>query len=84
MEEELKVAYVTTAERIGIRKGREEGMREGVQLGEIALLLRQLQYKFKAIPETYHQKLNEANVDTLLKWGERVLDSQKLEEVFED
>ena len=36
-EEEQKMPYITTAERIGIEKGREEGREEGKLIGEILL-----------------------------------------------
>jgi len=72
IEEELHVAYVTTAERIGIQKG--EGM----------LLLQLLKHKFKVVPEDYSKKIQEASVETILKWGKRVLDTHILEEVFMD
>lgn len=36
-EEEHKMPYITTAERIGIEKGREEGREEGKLIGEIVL-----------------------------------------------
>ena len=32
-EEERKMQYITTAERIGIKKGKEEGIKEGIQQG---------------------------------------------------
>ena len=84
IEEELRMPYITTAERIGIQKGLQQGLEQGLQQGESTLLLRQLVYKFKNIPAVYLQKIDQANCEDLLKWGERILDNSSLEKVFED
>jgi hypothetical protein len=84
IEEELNVSYITSAERIGLQKGIEQGILQGRQEGEGALLLRLLQFKFKAIPESYQQKITQADANTLLTWGERVLSVSTLEEIFAD
>ncbi len=79
IEEELHMPYITTAERIGI----EKGLQQGIQQGESALLLRILQCRFKNIPEVYLQKIDQASAEDLLKLAERVLESSSLDEVFE-
>ena len=84
LEEELHVDYVTSFERMGIEKGLQQGIQQGVQQGESALLLRQLQHKFMTIPDTYRQKIEKADSNSLLKWGERVLDVNSLDDVFKD
>jgi hypothetical protein len=76
LEAAQKMAYISTIERFGIKKG--------IQQGEQELLLRQLQWKFHSLPESYCQKLAEADQETLLLWGKRVLDAKKLEDIFED
>ena len=73
--EESHVAYVTSFERISFA--------EGVQSGEGRLLIRLLERKFKTLPEHYKRKIEQASPDNLLEWGDRVLDSQVLEDVFE-
>jgi hypothetical protein len=47
-------------------------------------LLRQLKHKFITIPDTYKDKIEQADPNSLLKWGERVLDVNSLEDVFKD
>lgn len=69
-EEEMKVAYVTSWERYGIKKG------------EANMLLRQLLRKFKIVPDAYCQKIEQADADTLLVWGDRVLDCNSLDDIF--
>ncbi|ACJ18947.1 DUF4351 domain-containing protein [Coxiella burnetii] len=78
--EENNMAYISSIERFGIQKGLQQGRQEG----EYALLLRQLQRKFHGVPADYRQKLEKADVETLLKWGERLIDASTLEEVFHD
>ena len=43
-----------------------------------------LEGKFKNVPDNYLQKINKADAETLVKWGKRVLNSQSLDEVFND
>lgn len=55
---------------------------ELIQQGKSAQLLSQLEYKFKAIPERFKQKINQASPENLLKFGRKLLDAKELEEVF--
>ena len=67
------------------KRGLEKGLlQQGQQEGGYALLLRQLQRKFRGVPMDYWQELEKADADTLLKWGERLLDDNSLEEIFHD
>ena len=63
-------------------KGRQEGRQEGMQAGERTLLLRQLRRRFKILPSAYEKRIEAADAETLLKWGEQVLDAQSLDEIF--
>jgi Domain of unknown function (DUF4351) len=74
IEEDLKVEYVTTFERLGIQKGLHQG--------ESTILLRQLEQKFSVLPDEYRKKIQEADSAVLLEWAVRLLDSQSLEELF--
>lgn len=56
----------------------------GRKQGESSLLLRLLSRKYGIIPTYYRNKIEQADADTLLVWGERVLDALTLEEVFEE
>ena len=79
LDERLRSTVMTLAQRF-----REEGVQQGVQQGEHTLLVKLLRHKFQMVPEKYHQKLSAANSEKLLFWGERILDAQSLEDVFED
>lgn len=84
-ESEMEYEYITSAERIGMEQGVKEGLEKGRQENRQILsnlLIAQLQCKFKNLAEPYLQKLNEADVDTLRQWGERIFMAQTLDEVF--
>ncbi len=69
-------------------RARQQGIERGIELGqaqgEAALLLRQLERKFARLPPKYRTLLGQADAQTLLRWGERILSAQTVEEVFED
>ncbi len=66
----------------GLRKGREEGLQQGLQMGEAALLLRLLEKRFGPLAEEVKAKVQAADAETLLTWGDRVLFAETLDEVF--
>lgn len=79
IEDERKMAYITSIERLGL----ERGMQQGMQQGEAAILNRQLQRKFgEKFTEVHRRRVDKADVDTLLDWSERLLIARSIEEVF--
>lgn len=70
-------------ERKGLEKGLEKGRREGRRDGEAALLIRLLEFKFGALRPEDRSRIDAADAERLLAWGERVLTARSLEEVFE-
>ena len=70
--------YVTSVERIGIKKG----LQQGLQQGEVRVLRRLLTRRFGELPAWTEAKLQEAVPEQLEDWSERVLDAGTLEEVF--
>jgi predicted transposase YdaD len=82
IEEAEHMQYVTTAERIGIQKGRKEGRKEGYKEGEVAMLLRLIARKFGPPPETVRERITHADSETLLAWSDRILTAQTLDEVL--
>ena len=63
-------------------EGRLEGRVEGCVEGEAVMLLRLLDRKFHPLPESARQRIAAADAETLLVWGERVLDASSLDEVW--
>jgi hypothetical protein len=77
-EEQQVMRYVTSVERIGIKKG----LQQGLQQGEVRVLRRQLARRFGELPGWVENLLQEAPVERLELWSERLLDANCLEEVF--
>ena len=50
--------------------------------GEVAVVLRLLERKFRPLPESARQRVAAADAETLLVWAERVLDANSLDEVW--
>ncbi len=76
IEEEKRMNYITTPQRIG--------RQEGIQQGESTILIRLLQRRFHSIPSTYLTQVMQADADTLLLWADRIFDAKTLDEVFAD
>jgi hypothetical protein len=70
-EGERTMQYVSTIERQGIQKGREEGER--------SLILRQLTRRMGELPESLVQQVNTLSVESLEALGEDLLDFRDLE-----
>ena len=66
----------------GREEGHQEGRKEGLVEGEAALLIRLLERKFGALPDTARRRIAGADAETLLAWGERLLDANSLDEVW--
>jgi hypothetical protein len=79
LERKVIMPYVTSAERFGIEKGRQEGRQEG----EAALLKRQLARRFGTLPDAVQVRLTTATIDQLEEWAIKVLDAESLDEVFD-
>jgi predicted transposase/invertase (TIGR01784 family) len=62
--------------------GLKEGIKRGIEKGELNLLVRLLRKRFGELPPWVEQKLNHADTVSLEEWGERVLDAESLEAVF--
>jgi predicted transposase YdaD len=62
---------------------REEGREEGQLEGEALIVTRQLQLKFGTLDEVNKKRIAEADSETLLRWADRVLTTEKLSDVFD-
>ena len=72
--------YVTSAERIGRKKGLEQGLVQG----ETKVIQRQLQYRFGPLPDWVETRLRAADEPQLERWAERLLEARILAEVFDE
>jgi flagellar biosynthesis/type III secretory pathway protein FliH len=64
------------------RQGLQEGRKEGRKEGQTNILLKQIEFKFGELSLKDRQRVQAADSETLLKWGERILTAAKLDEVF--
>jgi Domain of unknown function (DUF4351) len=69
-EEERKVTYVTTGERIGF----EQGMQQGVQQGELTIVLRLLTRRIGRISPDIEAKIRALSLTQVETLGEALLD----------
>lgn len=67
----------------GMAQGLSQGLSQGRQEGEAALLQRLLTRRFGPLPEAAQQRLATADAETLLVWGERVLEARTLDDVWD-
>ena len=77
-EEEKQMRYMSSVERIGMRKGMEKGMEKG-QIKFFNFLLRQ---RFGELPGWVEARLKHAAPEEVETWGIRVLSAGSLEDVF--
>ena len=78
-EEEKRMRYVSSFERIAQKRGLEKGIGQG-QTKLLNMLLRQ---RFGALPDWAQARLRQAERAQLEIWALRVLEAGSLEEVFE-
>ena len=52
--------------------------------GQAAVLLRQLQRRFGDLPAAIEQRVHNAKPELLVRWTDRILDAQSLDDVFGD
>lgn len=87
LERKRRMPYMTSIERIGlergIQKGLQKGLEQGMQRGEATVLLRQLAKRFGPLSEALRTRVNEATLEELEGWSERILDARSLQEVFD-
>lgn len=64
------------------KEGLEEGRKQGQKQGEASLLKRLLKRRFESLPNWIDQRLEQASRQELEGWADRVLDAERLEDVF--
>ncbi|MBS0287116.1 MAG: hypothetical protein JSR17_07460 [Proteobacteria bacterium] len=81
-EEEVGMQYITSAERIGIEKGREDGIRLGREDGGRNLLKVMLQQKFGHLHTEILELLEKANLEQLEKMSQVFIAANSEEELL--
>lgn len=75
-EENQKMPYISSVERFGIKKGRQEKA--------ASMLTRQLQRRFGVVPEWVSERISKAEPPSLEEWSLRFVDAQSLDDIFSD
>ncbi|MBF0134185.1 MAG: cytosolic protein [Magnetococcales bacterium] len=91
-EENQKMPYISSIERIGQQIGKERGekigekrgKKKGIQIGEANILMRLLHHRFGTLPDWADKKIAEAKPSSLEAWSLRFVDAQSLDEIFAD
>ena len=80
IEGEKHMQYVTSFERLA----KEEGVQQGMQQGQVKVLIDLLTHRFGPLPDEVHQRLEQATAEEIDTWAGRILDADSLEQVFGD
>jgi hypothetical protein len=64
------------------KEAEEKGLQQGLQTGEARLLLRLVEQRFGPPSPEQRARIEAADADRLLRWGERVLAAPTLEDLL--
>ncbi len=67
----------------GVQQGMQQGLDQGTQQGEAGLLLRLMERKFGDLPESYRKKIQNADLEHLNSWSDRIFDAERVEDVLQ-
>ncbi len=88
LQEENKMPYITSVERIGMRKGREEGLQLGLQQGLQQGLLETLDVRFGIVPVSISDDVGQIQepdrLRTLLRWAIRSASLEEFQQALND
>ena len=92
IEGETKMRYVTSVERLAIRRGMQQGLEQGLEQGrlegklegKIEGLERLLVKRFGPLDEATRKRLDIATLEQLNRWADRILDVSTIDAVFEE
>ncbi len=59
-----------------------QGLQQGLQLGEAKILVRQMEARFGALPQWAKQKIEHADTTAIEDWSIRLLSANSLKEVL--
>ena len=69
--------YISSVERIGIKRG----IQQGIQQGTMKLLSRQIARRFQVSPDSVHPMFAGLTSEQLEELGERFVDAESLDEI---
>lgn len=83
IQEEKKMAYVNTIERVERRKAVKEGQVKGRKETALNMLQNLIQLKFGGLPNWAQQKLATASLEELNHWAMGILTAETLEDLLD-
>ena len=66
----------------GLQQGLQQGLQEGLRQGQLGLLADLLAERFGALDEAVQARLEQADEETLKRWGRNLLSARSMDEVF--
>jgi len=81
-EEEMKMPYVTSFERMAREEGEKRGEKRGEVKGLAKALLKQLRIKFGPPQPEWEKRILAATPEQLDLWVERILSADRPEDLF--
>ena len=78
---EIQATMLTQGQRLEKRIF-DEGHQQGYDEGQRSILLGQLGRRFGPLPASVVHRVSNANTDELMRWSERVLDAERLDDIF--
>ncbi len=78
IDQETKMKYVTSIERLYLKEGREEGLLNGMRLTALTLF----EEKFGPLDASIRSRVEKAGRDQILLWTKRILTASSLDEVL--
>ena len=69
-------------EQRGVQKGLQQGLQKGLRQGQLGLLADLLAERFGALDEAVQARLEQADEETLKRWGRNLLSARSMDEVF--
>jgi len=69
-------------EQRGVQKGLQQGLQQGLRQGQLGLLAELLAERFGALDEAVQARLEQADEETLRRWGRNLLSARSMDEVF--
>ena len=82
LDDILDHKVIGPAIRKGLQEGRQQGLQEGLQKGALAVLRRQIERRFGALPTRMEERLASLTEPELDDFSLRLLDAKSLEELF--
>ncbi|WP_200881854.1 hypothetical protein [Nitrincola sp. A-D6] len=82
IEEDKKMPYINTAEKVGLEKGELIGIQKGRQETLRSTAKSLIEIKFGELPEWVTHRINEANANQLDNWIKNILTTESLESLI--